>query len=849
MRFTGRNYVLPRVGQEGIPVVSINTTKIAVDILRIGDRNLLSTVHSDDFLAQLGTYRLRKYVDENATKIWSGTMEATSDLNKDVTTAFPVLEAVGKLEPGVYVMLARAGEQKPLVPSDDAYADDDQKATQWFTVSDLGLTTFSGADGIHVLVRSLASAEPLPGVELRLVAKNNEVLANLKTPRDGHVRFDPGLARGAAGSAPGLLVASNGDGDYGFLDLQQTPFDLSDRGVKGREAPHALDAFVFAERGVYRSGETVNLTAQLRDAKSAAVTDLPLTLVFKRPDGVEYKRVTVADQGLGGRAYSLALLAGAASGTWRVEAYADPKSPKIGETSFLVEDYVPERLDMTLKPAAEVARLGQPVEIAADVRYLYGAPGANLEISGDVSIKTAGENGLPALQGYEAGLADEGFESVKNEIDEKVTTDAKGAAKISVPVPEVTAPKLLEAEIVLRAGEPGGRAIERTVHLPILPHGGVIGVKKNFGEELGEGSVASFDVIAVGPDGKRTTRRNVSWSLYRVNNDYQWYRNDGRWNYERVKSSRRLADGKVDVAGSDPAKISVPVGLGAHRLDFRSDDPSDIPTSITFDVGWSGSATAQTPDLIELTLDKENYAAGENMVMKLASRFEGKATIAIVGDSVQAMTTSDLKKGDNEIRMPVGAEWGAGAYAVAFAHRPLDIAAKRMPGRALGLAWFGIDESAHKLEVKLGAPEKIRPRGKLDIPVELAGLTPGEDAYVTIAAVDIGILNLTHYETPDPNDYFFGQRQLGSELRDIYGYLIDGMQGVRGMIRSGGDAGAEIERGKADAGAARALFRRGQGRRERQGECRRSTFPPSTARFASWQAPGRRRRSATRSRT
>jgi uncharacterized protein YfaS (alpha-2-macroglobulin family) len=793
VRFTGRNYVLPRVGQEGIPVVSINTTKIAVDILRVGDRNLLSTVHSDDFLAQLGTYRLRKYVDENATKIWSGTMDVATDLNKDVTTAFPVLEAVGKLEPGVYVMLARAGEQKPLVSSDDSYDyDSDQKATQWFTISDLGLTTFTGANGIHVLVRSLASAAPIEGVELRLVAKNNEVLASVKTPADGHVRFDPGLARGTAGLAPGLLVATKADGDYGFLDLQQTPFDLSDRGVKGREAPRALDAFVFAERGIYRSGETVNVTAELRDAKSVAVSGLPLTLVFKRPDGVEYKRVSVADQGLGGRAYSLALLSGAASGTWRVEAYADPKSPKIGETSFLVEDYVPERLDMGLKPAVNVARLGQPVEIAADVRYLYGAPGANLEISGDVLVKAADGNGLPALKGYEAGLTDESFETVKNELEDKVATDAKGAGKISVPLPEVTAPKPLEAEIILRAGEAGGRAIERTVHLPILPKTGIIGIKKNFGENLSEGSVATFDVIVVGPDGQRTTRPNVSWSLYRVNNDYQWYRADGRWNFERVKSSRRLADGKIDIAVGEPAKISVPVGLGTHRLDLRSDDSNDMLTSITFDVGWSGGATAQTPDLLELTLDKENYTAGENMVMKIASRFDGKATVAIVSDSVQAIATGDLKNGDNEIRMSVGTNWGAGAYAVALAHRPLDVAAKRMPGRALGVAWFGIDETAHKLEVKLGAPEKIRPRGKLDIPVEIAGLAPGEEAYITIAAVDVGILNLTHYETPNPNEYFFGQRQLASEIRDLYGYLIDGMHGVRGMIRSGGDAGADL---------------------------------------------------------
>ncbi len=50
-----------------------------------------------------------------------------------------------------------------------------------------------------------------------------------------------------------------------------------------------------------------------------------------------------------------------------------------------------------------------------------------------------------------------------------------------------------------------------------------------------------------------------------------------------------------------------------------------------------------------------------------------------------------------------------------------------------------------------------------------------------------GILNLTHYEAPDPRGYFFGQRQLSTEIRDLYGLLIDGMQGSRGAIRSGGD--------------------------------------------------------------
>ena len=48
-------------------------------------------------------------------------------------------------------------------------------------------------------------------------------------------------------------------------------------------------------------------------------------------------------------------------------------------------------------------------------------------------------------------------------------------------------------------------------------------------------------------------------------------------------------------------------------------------------------------------------------------------------------------------------------------------------------------------------------------------------------------------ETPDPSAYFYGQRHLRTEIRDLYGYLIDGMQGTRGAIRSGGDARRRLE--------------------------------------------------------
>ena len=75
----------------------------------------------------------------------------------------------------------------------------------------------------------------------------------------------------------------------------------------------------------------------------------------------------------------------------------------------------------------------------------------------------------------------------------------------------------------------------------------------------------------------------------------------------------------------------------------------------------------------------------------------------------------------------------------------------------------------------------------LTVPIKVAGLAAGEEARVTVAATDVGILNLTRFEPPKPQDWFFGQRRLGTEIRDLYGRLIDGMRAERGKLRSGGD--------------------------------------------------------------
>src|SRR5262249_49836209 len=162
VRFTGKAYVLPRTGQRGIPIVSVNTASVQVQVHRIGDRSLIDTVLGNDFQRALYTYDRNRLTEEKGARVWKGDMKIDSVLNADVTTAFPIDQAIGELKPGVYVMTA---EPEGGRRSDDDYG---QLATQWFIVSDLGLTAFSGNDGINVFINSLARTEAEAGIEVRL---------------------------------------------------------------------------------------------------------------------------------------------------------------------------------------------------------------------------------------------------------------------------------------------------------------------------------------------------------------------------------------------------------------------------------------------------------------------------------------------------------------------------------------------------------------------------------------------------------------------------------------------------------------------------------------------------------
>src|SRR5262249_3317982 len=149
----------------------------------------------------------------------------------------------------------------------------------------------------------------------------------------------------------------------------------------------------------------------------------------------------------------------------------------------------------------------------------------------------------------------------------------------------------------------------------------------------------------------------------------------------------------------------------------KSTEADGAITSVQFDVGWYSDGGADTPDLLETSIDRPDYVSGDTMTVSVNARTAGKLTINVLGDRLLTTQTVDVKEGTAQVKIPVGKDWGTGAYVLATLRRPLDTAAQRMPGRAIGLKWFGIDKKTRTLAVNLAPPPLVRPGSALKIPV------------------------------------------------------------------------------------------------------------------------------------
>ncbi|QQR68592.1 MAG: alpha-2-macroglobulin family protein [Alphaproteobacteria bacterium] len=808
--FTSGAFVMPRHDMAGVPVQTVNLARVKIELLAFDERSLVPELRDNILMRALTGYETNDIASTRGELLWEGEMDIENVTDRQVTTLVPLNEILQKHAKASrnYALYALT-----VVPSFGREAKEHyrSRATQWIVPTDIGLSSFTGRDGMVVFARSLASAKPLNAVSLRLLAQNNQVLAEMATDANGRATFAPGLVQGKGGRQPFALVAQGAQGDMALLPLNQPAFDLGDRGVGGRANPGPLDAFAYTDRGIYRPGETVHLMSLLRDDKAMAVVAGPaVSFWIFRPDGTRTAQLAgVPAGGLGAAKAELDIPMAARTGLWRVSVRAgrDEDAPELGSTSFTVEDFVPPRIELRLSASKPVLSADAPVIVKAQADFLYGAPGARLPVEAALTVQRR-EKPFEAWADYSFGPARESFDPRRFPIEAKETDD-KGESALTIAWPAVPAnPLPLQALVEATVIEPGGRATKRRMILPMRDAGPSIGLRPVQPGDQGpampgreslfeEGKPAAFDVVMVDPEGKAMVG-DVSYAIIRENHLYQWYRASANsdWGYRMVSRDHTVKAAKLSSKADGPTRIEATLEPGSYRLEARTGDGSRRSSAL-FQVGWDTLSLGQndTPDSLQVAVKEKTAKIGETVEVAIKAPFAGEVQVNVLRDGIVETKTMHLPAEGVTAKLTVTEAWGTGAYVTATAFRP-GTGAPRGPGRAIGLAWVGVDPALRTLNISLGALAEVTPRQSVDVPITVTGAD--QEAYVTLAAVDEGVLQLTDFVTPSPDDYYYGKRRLGVDLRDLYGHLIAPQAGVQGKLRVGGDAASRFLPGLPD---------------------------------------------------
>ncbi len=253
--------------------------------------------------------------------------------------------------------------------------------------------------------------------------------------------------------------------------------------------------------------------------------------------------------------------------------------------------------------------------------------------------------------------------------------------------------------------------------------------------------------------------------------------------YETVWRDEPLETHDMTIPASGTLHFARKLDFGRYRLEVAQ--PRGLAaSSVRFRSGWASSDSPDVPDRADVSADRKAYAPGATARIHVAAPFAGPATLLVMTDRVLSTRDVDVPAGGADFDVPVDAAWGPGAYvALHVFHGGSD---GKRPDRAIGLTWLGIDPASRRLDVAFDAPDAGPPRATAHVKLHTA---PG--AWVSVAAVDEGILRLTSFITPDAGPhYFLGRRGLGVDIRDDWGRLIAPAEGTAAALRQGGDEGA-----------------------------------------------------------
>jgi uncharacterized protein YfaS (alpha-2-macroglobulin family) len=789
VKFTNtKGIYLSKKGGKNIEVQITNTQKVKLVISKIYENNLLmaerygyspneNTGYDDagyydeyeeasqyNYDVQLGDVILAKEIDTRSLrKSGGGRLLNLSDY-EDRLQDFK----------GIYHISIRSTE--------DYWVRD----SRFVSLSDLGMIAREGQDKMMVFVNSIKSASAVNGVNVTLYSNNNQLIGSGATNKDGVAEIAY-AKKEFSGFKPAMIIAKTED-DFNYLPFSNTRVNTSRFEVGGkRNNQTGLDAFIYAERDIYRPGEKINFAVLIRDRQWKSPGDIPVKMKFLMPNGKELKTFRKSLNEEGAAEAGIEISHSAITGSYTLEVYTS-NDVLLATKNFSVEEFVPDRIKVSAKLSKGKLSAGESASLAVNATNFFGPPAANRNYEVEIQVKQK-YFGPEKFDEYNFSMANQ-TSAFDNDVRQG-KTDEQGNATENFQFQDAYADKgLLEAKFYTTVFDETGRPVSRVASMDIYTQNIFLGLKYDWFYYYPLNQAIKFQLVAVNKEGNAVNskaRVEVIKHEYRTSLE----RSGSYFRYVSAVDDKMMIETEINVSNGT-VYTYVPRTPGDYEIRFYNPGSNNYVKRSFYSYGswgWgisNSSFEVSNEGNVEITPDKKSYYTGETVEVLLKSPFNGRMLVTLETDHVVSYQYVNVENRAATVRLPLNGEHVPNVYITATLIKPHEQSDIPLIV-AHGYKSIKVEEKNRKIEVEISASKNVRSKTHQKVKVKAA---PG--SYVSLAAVDNGVLQVSGFETPDPYNYFYQKKALQVTGYDLYPLLFPELRAK--ISSTGGDAEAMMDK-------------------------------------------------------
>ncbi len=762
---------LTNQGEQNIAVKLFGLKKVNVRVYKIYENNIMHFMRNTVGLYEYSEFPRYFYEEINAygDEIFNETREVR-ELMTDGGEGYIInMKSVRGLDTrpfnGFYLL---------QVSSDDDRWLKDHKI---LSVSDLGFIVKRTAEDVHVFVNSVHAATPVAGAQVKLLSQSNQEAMMAQTDANGVAVFKDVAQTKFAISA----ISATKNGDFNFMHFGQNPVNKSEFELSGYdETSDGYQTFVYAERDLYRPGETVNFKSIVRSYRWGVVADMPVRVEAKLPNGNVFFNSKASLNAEGTFEMSIPTSESAVTGSYTIDVLLS-NGTLLASKNINIEEFMPQRIKVTPQTSSDLVRSGSPLVLTATAVNLFGPPAADRLY--EVTLQMQRKDFVPKadgkrLEGYYFGIRTK--ESEEAQLEDQVrsgNTDEEGKLREEFDLPnELNNKGFYEAKLYTTVFDETGRPVSRALTVGVHTQDVFFGLKPLDSYYADLRTQIKLPIVAVSPRGQLLSSAKARVDIYRY--DYQNVLENNGDNYRYVSQRKEYLEASFDlnVGGLSSTVGFVPKKPGYHEVRVSVQGAKDYYVAQDFYAYSYGGAGASSFDIdkdgrVAIAFDKKEYKVGEIAKVLFKTPFSGRMLVTVERNKMFEYKYLEVNNNSAVMDLPITDIHLPNLYVTATLIKPQVYNSAVPLTVAHGFECAMVTSDAHAIPLTVSTIEKSRSKTKQTITVSASGAAKA-GAEVTLAVVDEGILQIRDYETPDPLKFYFQKRALQVDAYDLYPRLF-----------------------------------------------------------------------------